>query len=52
MPAALREYGKVERDVILVGALTRIELWPAEGWKAASKPPDGMAKLMTELGLY
>ena len=52
VPAPLREYGKVERDVILVGALTRIELWPAEGWKAASKPPDGMAKLMTELGLY
>ena len=25
---------------------------PAEGWKAGNKPPDGMAELMTELGLY
>ena len=52
VPAALREYASVDRDVVLVGALTRIELWPAEGWKSGSKPPDGMADLMTELGLY
>ena len=52
VPAALRDYASVDRDVVLVGALTRIELWPAEGWKSGSKPPDGMADLMTELGLY
>ena len=52
LPAVLREMAGIKRDAVLVGTLTRIEVWPAEGWRAASVPPDSMADLMTELGLY
>jgi DNA-binding transcriptional regulator/RsmH inhibitor MraZ len=37
---------------VLVGALTRIEMWSAANWRKASAAPDRMADLMTELGLY
>jgi MraZ protein len=52
LPQALRDYAAIERDVVLVGTLTRVELWPAGGWEKAGGAPDGMADLMTELGLY
>ena len=52
MPAALRDLASIKRDVVLVGTLTRVEIWPAEGWSEASQPPGNMSALMTELGLY
>jgi MraZ protein len=52
LPAALRELASIKRDAILVGTLTRVEIWAAETWPKASVPPDNMADLMTELGLY
>ena len=52
VPQALREYAGIDHDVVLVGTLTRVELWSASGWRKADAAPDGMADLMTELGLY
>jgi len=52
VPQALREYAKIDRDVVLVGTLTRVEVWSQATWSKAGAPPDGMADLMTELGLY
>ena len=52
IPPALREHAHLERDAVLVGALTRIELWSSAAWLKASAAPDRMADLMTELGLY
>lgn len=52
VPQALREHAGIDRDVVLVGTLTRIEIWSAAGWKQTGGAPDGMADLMTELGLY
>ncbi|HEV2878059.1 MAG TPA: division/cell wall cluster transcriptional repressor MraZ [Candidatus Eremiobacteraceae bacterium] len=52
LPAALREMADIKRDAVLVGTLTRVEIWPAEGWRGVNAPPDHMADLMTELGLY
>ena len=52
IPPPLREYAELERDAVLVGALTRVELWAAARWIKASAAPDRMADLMTELGLY
>ena len=52
VPQALREYAGIDRDVVLVGTLTRVEVWPADGWRKAGGAPGGMAELMTELGLY
>lgn len=52
IPPVLREYARLERDAVLVGALTRVELWAAAAWRKASEAPERMADLMTELGLY
>jgi MraZ protein len=52
VPPALRDLARLERDTVLVGALTRVEVWAAGGWRKASAAPDGMSDLMTELGLY
>ena len=52
VPPAMRDYAEIDRDVVLVGTLTRVELWSPGGWKKAGGAPDGMADLMTELGLY
>jgi MraZ protein len=52
LPATLREMAGITRDAVLVGTLTRVEIWPAEGWRTVNAPPDHMADLMTELGLY
>ncbi|MBV8223075.1 MAG: division/cell wall cluster transcriptional repressor MraZ [Candidatus Eremiobacteraeota bacterium] len=52
IPPTLRDYAQLERDAVLVGALTRIEMWSAANWRKASAAPDRMADLMTELGLY
>jgi MraZ protein len=52
IPAALRELASIDRDTVLAGALTRVEVWSAEAWRAANAAPDGMGELMTELGLY
>lgn len=52
VPPALRDFAAIGRDAVLVGALTRVELWSSHNWEDAGRPPDGMADLMTELGLY
>lgn len=52
LPAALRDMAAIRRDAVLVGTLTRVEIWPKEGWRTASTAPDKMGDLMTELGLY
>lgn len=34
IPARLREYGSLDRDVTVVGADARVELWDSERWEA------------------
>jgi MraZ protein len=52
LPATLREMASIKRDTVLVGTLTRVEIWAAELWRQSSSAPGHMADLMTELGLY
>ena len=52
LPAALRDMARIKRDAVLVGTLTRVEIWPKEEWRTASAAPEKMGDLMTELGLY
>ncbi|TAM90267.1 division/cell wall cluster transcriptional repressor MraZ, partial [bacterium] len=51
IPPALRKIAGIEREVVLVGSLTRVEVWSAEAYQ---QQPDveNVADLMTELGLY
>jgi MraZ protein len=51
IPSPLRQYAKIERDVVSIGSLTRIEVWAAERYRALAKAED-IHDLATELGLY
>lgn len=51
VPALLRSYAGIERQVVSVGVLTRIEIWAKERY-AFEKPPEGdVPDFMGELGL-
>lgn len=52
IPAALRDMAAIEHEAVLVGTLTRVEVWSAGVWRTHHAPPGNMAELMTELGLY
>jgi MraZ protein len=51
IPALLRSYAGIERNVVSVGLLTRIEIWAQERY-AFQQPPEGeVADFMADLGL-
>jgi MraZ protein len=52
IPATLRAYASIERDVVSLGSLTRVELWSKERLGALTPSPEEAAAFMTELGLY
>jgi len=33
IPASLREYAGLDRDVVVIGASSRVEIWDAEAWE-------------------
>ncbi len=53
LPAPLREFAQLEKDVVLVGVGTRIEIWSKENWESmdADKDMDDIAAAMEGLGL-
>ena len=52
IPASLRAFAGIERDVISIGSLTRVEVWAKERYAAHSAPEGEVADLMADLGLY
>lgn len=51
VPALLRSYAGIERQVVSVGLLTRVEIWAKERY-AFQQPPEGeVADFMADLGL-
>jgi MraZ protein len=51
VPARLREYAGIERNVVSVGLLTRIEIWAKDRYDF-QRPPEGeVPNFMAELGL-
>jgi MraZ protein len=34
LPAALREYAGLQRDCVVIGANTRLEIWDAQAWNS------------------
>ncbi len=53
LPSVLREYADLEKDVVLVGVLSRIEIWSKERWLETNDydDMDEVAEHMAELGL-
>lgn len=55
VPPELREFAGLVRDVVLVGALTRFEIWSRERWSDYYQRSRGgfdqMAQKLSELGL-
>ena len=53
LPAVLREFAGLEKDVVLVGVLNRIEIWDKTKWEETSgyDDMDEIAEHMADLGL-
>ncbi len=55
IPQPLREHGKIEKDVIVIGVGTRVELWSETNWTTYNDPDnisyDDIAEQMAELGI-
>lgn len=55
IPLVLREYAKLEKDIILVGTLKSIEIWAKTRWETvisrAQKNMDEAREVLAELGL-
>ncbi|MCD8301118.1 MAG: division/cell wall cluster transcriptional repressor MraZ [Clostridiales bacterium] len=55
IPANLREFADLSKDVVLVGVLSRIEIWSRERWEDNSyddiEDMDEIAEAMAEMGL-
>ena len=53
--ANLREYANLEKDAVIIGVGTRIEIWNKEKWKAYNRDEnisaDAIAENMTMLGI-
>ena len=52
IPPRLREYAGIDRQVVSVGVLARIEIWAAERYAVQTPATDDVTQLMSELGLY
>ena len=53
IPQVLRTYAQIEKDVVSVGVLNRVEIWSKDKWNATANfdDMDEIAEHMAELGL-
>jgi MraZ protein len=51
VPALLRSYAGIERQVVSVGLLTRVEIWAKERYEFQTPPEGELPAFMAELGL-
>ena len=55
IPAVLREFAKLEKDAVLVGVSSRIEIWSKANWEAVNDTSDDdmedIAEHMADLGI-
>ncbi len=52
LPQRLREFAGLERDVVVIGAIDRIEIWDASRWGAVSARADeSLIHAVTALGI-
>jgi len=55
IPQPLRDHGRIEKEVIVIGVGTRVELWSESNWTEYNDPDnisyDDIAEQMAELGI-
>ena len=54
LPAKLREYASLEKDVVIIGSFDRVEIWNAERWaelEQAAFESGSLEQAMEEMGL-
>lgn len=53
LPGSLREFADLQKDVVLIGVGSRIEIWSRERWEdtASFEDMDEIAEHMADLGL-
>ncbi len=53
LPAVLREYAGLEKEVVLAGVVNRVEIWDKERWSETNEYDDveEIAEHMAELGI-
>ena len=55
IPGNLREFAGLQKDVVMVGVASRIEIWSREKWEALQEDEEeameDIAERMSELGL-
>lgn len=52
IPQRLRDFAHLERDVVVIGALQRIEIWDAARWQSISATADeSLSEAVRALGL-
>lgn len=52
IPQRLREFAALEREVVVIGAIDRIEIWNAERWQSVSDAAnDSLLDAVTGLGI-
>ena len=54
VPGYLKDYAKIERDVVITGNNDRAQIWSAETWRAKTRQelnPETIANLMKNLGI-
>jgi MraZ protein len=52
IPAAQRAYAAIEREVVAIGSLSRVEIWAKDKLGKMKPSNEDAAALSTELGLY
>ncbi|PKM80637.1 MAG: cell division/cell wall cluster transcriptional repressor MraZ [Firmicutes bacterium HGW-Firmicutes-14] len=48
LPANLRDYAKLEKDVVLLGAINRVEIWSKESWQEYSNNTEDACEEIAE----
>jgi MraZ protein len=52
IPGALRAYAGIQREVVSIGSLTRVEVWAKERLGKHAAPEGEVADFMADLGFY
>lgn len=48
IPSSLREYANIQKDIVIIGVSTRIEIWAAEAWAELNHDVAGQFEELAE----